>query len=411
MPEFRSKASWVVYDMANTVFSLGVVSLYFPLYLNGLGLPDRAFAVAASASMAVMLVLSPALGALSDAARRRVPFLVASTLVCVAATAMLGFVHWGLALALFALANVGFLAGLVFYDALLPAVSTAANRGRVGAVGVAVGYLGSLVALGTGRSILAAWPGDYQAVFVAVALLFLVLALPAFFWIREPAKEGRFSASTIGPVTRQAFLGLWRLVREPGDMSRFLVARVFYSDAVNTMILFMGIYVTTELGMAEAQVTLVLLFGILGAALASPAWGWLVDRRGAAPTLRLVLWAWALGLAGVVALPWTGLPSSTFYGLAAWLGACLGGSWSADRPLVVELSAPERVGTNYGYYGMVGRFSAIVGPLLWTVVVDTLQWGRQAAVASLLLFVLVGQAVFHRVGRQPEAARPAPQTR
>ena len=404
--------SWILYDMANTVFSFSIVSLFFPLYLQDeFGLPDSAFAIANSAAIAVMLFISPALGALSDRARRRIPFLIGSTMACVMATFPLGFVAWPVAVVLFGVANIGFLSGLIFYDALLPVVSNASNRGRIGAIGVAIGYLGSLAGLGIGRWILAGDETRDAWVFVAAAGLFLVLALPSFFLIREKrSNEPRPALREVLQITRSSFVGVGRLLsgKEEPRIGRFLLARVFYSDAVNTMILFMGIYVKGELGMTDGQISLVLLSGILGAAAIAPLWGMAVDRFGAVATLRVVLVCWLIGLTAAIGIPLAGAPAYWFFPTAAFLGASLGGTWSADRPLMIRLAPPERIGEFYGYYGMVGRFSAIAGPLAWALIVDGLGWGRQAAVATLMVFVIFALFILRKLRTDGPASSTAP---
>jgi MFS transporter, UMF1 family len=90
-----------------------------------------------------------------------------------------------------------------------------------------------------------------------------------------------------------------------------------------------------------------------------------------------------------------GLPGSTFLAAAFLLGACLGGTWSADRPLMLQLAPPHRLGELYGVYAMVGRFSAVLGPLLWAFVADD-RWlglGRPAAVVSLAVAVAIGMRI------------------
>lgn len=400
----RAVGSWILYDLANTLFSFAVVSLYFPLYLlDEFGLPDAVFAIGNSVSVAIMLLLSPAIGRRSDQARRRMPFLVGSTVACVAATAPLGLVGWPVAITLFAVANLGFMMGLVIYDALIPAVTTPANRGRITAMGVGLGYLGSVVGLVLGDFVVGP-EGSRAVLFALVALAMLVLALPCMLWVRETPKldAGRMR---LGAATRDAFAGLWGLVRgrEHRKLGQLFLARLFYSDAVNTMIIFMGIYVTTELGMAPEQVSLVLIGGIAGAALAAPLWGLLVDRMGATRTLRIVLVCWMFGLAAAAALPTFGWPAQWFYGIGAFLGASLAGTWSADRPLVVSLSPPADVGAMFGYYGMIGRFSAITGPLLWALIVDGLGWGRPAAVLTLLVAVAIGLRILRGLDDWPIA--------
>jgi len=85
----RAVVSWVLYDLANTCFSMGVVSLFFSLWLRdqvGAERVDSVYGTITAISMGLIFVLSPVLGAMSDRAPRRMPFLVASTLLCVGFT-------------------------------------------------------------------------------------------------------------------------------------------------------------------------------------------------------------------------------------------------------------------------------------------------------------------------------------
>lgn len=403
-PPRSSVASWILYDTANTIFSFNILSAFYPVWLGtDLDLPDSVFAIGNSVSMAMVFVLAPILGAVSDRARRRVPFLIASTVVCVLFTLPLGAVAWQASIALFVFANVGFQSGLVFYDALLPSVSTPANRGRIGALGIGLGYLGSFLGLGIGTLILHGHEDRDPWVFTATGLMFLVLATPAFFLVREPPNErGRLRGSDVRDSARAAARGLLRLVRGQEDrrISRFLLGRVFYTDAANTMIAFLGVYAATEAGLDDAGVRIALLIGILGAVVAAPIWGALVDRLRPAPVLLGVLAVWMVGLVSAIAVPLAALPSKYFFGAAAILGAALAGTWSADRPLMLELAPPHRIGELYGVYAMVGRFSAILGPLVWALIVDQLDLGRPAAVATLLGFMLVAFLILSPLTRR-----------
>lgn len=408
IPRRSSVASWVLYDTANTVFSFNILSAFYPVWLGtDLALPDSVFAIGNSVSMALVFLLAPVLGAVSDRARRRIPFLVASTIACVLFTLPLGAVDWQASIALFVLANLAFQAGLVFYDALLPAVSTPSNRGRIGALGIGLGYFGSFLGLGVGTLILQGHEERDPWVFLATGLLFLGLALPAFFWVREPPNERRrLRIQDVQDSARSAAQGLIRLLRGQEDrrITRFLLGRVFYTDAANTMIAFLGVYAAREAGLEPGGVRIALFLGILGAVLAAPLWGALVDRLRPAPVLLGVLGVWMLGLLGAIGVSLARLPNAYFFAAAAVLGAALAGTWCADRPLMLELAPPHRVGELYGVYAMVGRFSAIVGPLVWALVVDQLGLGRPAAVATLLAFMIVAALILWPLVR----ARPVP---
>ncbi len=403
-------ASWVLYDLANTIFSLNIISLYFSLWaVNVMQGGDAAYGFVNSASMAVIFVASPLLGALTDQAPRRMPFLIVSTLLCVGLTLGLGQGGLATSLALFAVANVAYQAGLQFYDALLPEVSTETNRGRIGGIGVGVGYLGSVAGILVGTLLLRGvdqLPVDeqsarYTTVFQVTALLFLVFALPCFLFVRErPRPERHFSLASIGAALRQVRTTL-RSIKGYPDLRRFLIGRVFYTDAVNTVIVFMSIYVTNEVGLSSDQARLVLLTSILFAIVGGFVWGRVVDRRGPKRTLDAVLLLWVVVFVWAAAVGLLRLPGWTFWPVPCLAGIALGGTWTADRPFMLRLSPRDRVGEFYGLYGMVGRFAAITGPALWALVSDTLGLGRPAALLTLLLGIVISYVVLRPVSDAP----------
>jgi UMF1 family MFS transporter len=140
----------------------------------------------------------------------------------------------------------------------------------------------------------------------------------------------------------------------------------------------------------------VLLSAITFAVAGGLVWGRIVDRRGAKQTLDAVLVLWILTFALAASIGALRLPGIGLYLVGALAGVALGGVWSADRPLMLELTPPDRVGEFYGLYGMVGRFSAISGPLLWSLVMYVsvergglpVLTGQSLAILSLLAMVI-----------------------
>jgi UMF1 family MFS transporter len=181
----RAVASWILYDLANTVFSMGVVSLYFSLWVReqvGVDRADTVYGIVTAVSMAIIFVISPLLGAMTDRARRRMPFLVVSTILCVGFTLLIARSGYWPTMLAFIFANATYQAGLQFYDALLPEVTTEENRGRISGIGVGIGYLGSYLAIGLGL-----WLGteNKPLLFGAIALAFLLFAIPCFLFVKE----------------------------------------------------------------------------------------------------------------------------------------------------------------------------------------------------------------------------------
>jgi MFS transporter, UMF1 family len=410
--------SWALYDLANTIFSMNIVSFFFGLWVvNVMGASDSSFAYTASASYAVIFALSPFLGALSDQAPRRMPFLVVSTTLCVVFTLLLGRSGLGMSLVFFAAANIAYQSGLQFYDALLPEVSNPDNRGRVGGLGIGLGYLGSFFGLFVGNWLLgdvdalpqAEQSERYRLVFQATAILFLAFALPCFLFVRERLRARRFTLAAVPAAGRQVVQTFRDIGKYPG-LGRFMIGRVFYTDAVNTVILFMGIYVRGEVGFTTAQATLIMLTATAFAVPGGFVWGAVVDRIGATRTLNIVLVLWLIAFLWAAAVGLFGLGQLAFWPVPVLAGLCLGGTWAADRPLMLELTPPDRIGEFYGLYNMVGRFSAITGPATWALVAETvtvfgvqigLGLGRPLAVATLALQIVLAMWILRKLPTRP----------
>ena len=416
----RAVVGWVLYDLANTIFAMGVISLFFSLWVRdavGEARADSVYGTITAISMGIIFCVSPLLGAMTDRAPRRMPFLVVSTLICVLCTALLARMGYGVTAGLFIVANIAYQAGLQFYDAMLPEVSTEANRGRIGGLGVGIGYLGSYLAVGLGLA-LAHWQGtvDKSLYFLLVAGMFLLFAIPCFLLVRERGNPHpqRISLRMVVESTRETIRTLRGGRQYPG-LLRFLVGRVFYTDPINTVISFMALF-TVNVAMAsglakeqgERQSQLIMMSAVTFAVLGGFFWGWITDRLGPKRTLNLVLWSWMgiFTLSGLVGL--LGLPLWTMFIVGGTAGFALGGIWAADRPYMLRLTPPHRIGEFYGLYGMVGRFSAVTGPVLWALIfnlatglgLSPLQ-AQGAAVFSLLAMVVTSYVILQPVSDAP----------
>ncbi len=418
----RAVISWMLYDLANVIFSMGVISLYFSLYVRAEVGSDRADSLLggiSALSMGIMFCLSPLLGALTDRARRRMPFLVWATLICCACTAVIARGPFMLSAVLFVIANGAYQAGVQFYDSLLPDVTTDENRGRINGIAIGLGYFGSYIAVGAGL-VMSAKGRDFPfpEYFLFVAVAFLVLALPCFLFVGEQINEHPrpiFTWTAVTESARQTIHTLKSGHRYPG-LLRFLIGRAFYTDAINTVILFMSLYtvnvaIATGLtkGDGQQKAQLVLMSAITAAILGGILWGFVVDRIGSKRTLTIVLSGWIATFILAAFVGFMHLHIGWLFVVACAAGICLGGTWASDRPLMLRLTPPDRVGEFYGLYGMVGRFSAVTGPLLWGgttwLTVERAHMpvvrGEAFAILSLLAMMLVAFSILRRVSDEP----------
>jgi len=145
----------------------------------------------------------------------------------------------------------------------------------------------------------------------------------------------------------------------------------------------------------EGKAQLIMLAAISAAVAGGFAWGWLVDRIGPKRTLSLVLWLWVVTFGCAAAIGLFTLPVDSLFVIGALAGIGMGGIWAADRPYMLRLTPPERIGEFYGLYGMVGRFSAITGPLIWAIVAKlTIERGMPAAQGQGVGIVVLVALVF-----------------
>jgi UMF1 family MFS transporter len=416
----RAVVSWVLYDLANTIFSMGVVSMYFSMWVRDQVGADRADFVTGTitaTSMGLIFLVSPLLGAMTDRARTRMPFLIASTVICVAFTMVLARGGFYLTVLCFILANIAYQAGLQFYDAMLPEVSHEGNRGKISGIGVGVGYLGSYVAVALGMNALFG-SADKAFLFTMIGLCFLLFALPCFLFVKErgnPNPRPVFGLQMVRESTRQTIATLRSGSAYPG-LVRFLIGRVFYTDPINTVISFMMLYtinvaVNTGLTKAEGENTgkVIMMTAITCAVAGGFTWGWVVDKVGPKRTLNCLLYLWAAIFLLAAAVGILGLPVGLLYAVACSAGFALGGIWAADRPYMLRLTPPSRLGEFYGLYGMVGRFSAVTGPLLWggvswlaiSVFGFPPQVGQGIAVLTLLVLIVISYVILQPVSDVP----------
>src|SRR3989338_1323705 len=316
--------------------------------------------------MVCAALLMPLCGAVSDATAARMRYLRWTTYGCTAATLLVGLTsRLSAALLLFGFANLCYQLGTVFYDALLWRVSAPERLGETSGLGAAFGYLGSAVGLLTLSPFVRA--GGYQAAFAPAALGFLLFALPSFLLIREPPAEGSVRMDW-GEAVRTAMFRLAATVRSARSLSalwRFFWASFFSLNAINTVLVFMVIYMKRVAGFGQEAIIRFFVFSQLFAVAGSLVFGRIIPRRGAKRTLGWIWTGWLASLGPAAAGPsgpWLGV-------VGPLIGFCLGSTWATSRVLLIELSAKDRLAEMFGLAGLFARASSVLGPLLWGILV------------------------------------------
>ncbi len=393
-PDRLAIASWSLYDFANTIFSMNVISLYFALWVTvDHGGQDIFYSAALSGSMFAVAISVPLFGAISDQTGRRRGPLTLLTIISVIATALIGQASqlWA-GICLFVIANYCYQSALVFYNGMLPAVSRHSNVGMVSGYGVALGYMGSIAGLLLVKPFVET--GGRPAAFLPTAFMFLIFALPCFLFTKDPdPKPFRID-------TGKAFRTLKNTLVNAAQyhvLLKFIGIHFLILDVVNTVIAFIAVYANKVIGFTDSQITTFLILSTTFAMLGSWLIGQQVKYKGTVPSYWTVLCLWLAALTLIVVSP----GESLFWVAGPLAGMGMGGVWVVSRTIVVELSPPEKVGEFFGIYGLAGKMASIVGPLIWGSVVwlfqDTQTLKYRAAIFSLLLITIITLILFGRL--------------
>jgi len=405
----RPVIAWALYDWANSAFATTVMAGFFPVFFKqywsagtdptlstfrlGIGNGVASFAIA---------LCAPLLGAIADRGGARVRMLAFFTLLGAAMTAALYWVgqgEWRTAVLVYALASIGFSGGCTFCDSLMTDVAEAREFDIVSAYGFSLGYLGggllfAVNVLMTLKPELFGLSGAAAAVrvsFLSVGVWWAVFTLPLLFWVKEQNPPRPLA---VGSALLQGFSELKSTVghiRQYRALSLFLAAYWLYIDGVNTVIK-MAVDYGLALGFEATSLITALLLTQFVAFPAALAFGWIGNRFG---TRRGILLAIAVYLAITIWACWLDNVKE-FYAMAVGIGLVQGGIQSLSRSFFGRLVPAQKAGEFFGFFNLMGKFAAVVGPVL-TGVVALLTGSSRLAIASLVLLFALGGILLSRV--------------
>lgn len=381
--------SWCIYDFANSSYSAVIASVIFPVYYttyvvgNQQGEGDLWWGRAISLSMALVALSSPFIGGIADYKGIRKRMLFIYTIFCIISVSLLYFLDKGMILTgfiLIVIANIGLEGGIVFYNAFLPEIADPSYQGRVSSWGYALGYAGSILSLLIALVLLS--KGYIELTWPLTALFFLIFSIPAFVFLPPDNKR----ESGIRMAAMEGFLqciNTLKVILLQRDIKRFLLSYLLYEDAVNTVIVFSSVFGATTLHLTYGElfgVYLIVQFTALAGSLtmAKPTDMWGPKR---VITLSLILWICVCGATYFVK------SSLQFFIIASIAGLGLGTIQAASRAFFARFIPNGYESEYFGIYCLVGKSSAIIGPLLFGHISSSTGSQRAAVIAVGLLFL------------------------
>jgi UMF1 family MFS transporter len=403
----RKVFSWALYDWANSAFATAVLAGFFPVFFKefwsgGVTATESTFqlGLANSLASAVIVLLAPVLGAIADVGGVRKRLLLVFALLGICMTTGMYFVaegQTGLALLLFVLATIGFSGSIVFYDALIVSVTEEQHYDVVSAYGYALGYLGGGLLFSVTVA-MTLWPEMFglpnvtvavQVSFLCVAGWWLLFSIPLLLFV--PEQKGGARANTLAVIKGgfQQLLATFQKVRRLRYVFLFLLAYWLYIDGVDTIVR-MAVDYGMALGFsADNLITALLITQFIGFP-AAIIFGYAGKRIGAKTAILF-----GIGVYFAVTIYAYRMDSiEEFYVLAMVIGLVQGGVQALSRSLYARLIPPDKSAEFFGFYNMLGKFAAILGPLMVGIVGMLSGSSRLAILSISVLFILGGVLLY-----------------
>jgi len=406
----RSMLSWAFYDWANSAYAVTVMSGFFPIFFkqywgNALSADESTYQLGLANSVAslVIVILAPLLGSIADQVGAKKRFLFLFTFLGVCMCAGLFLVEqgsWQIAIIIYVLACIGFMGGVSFSDSLLVHVAPANKLDKVSALGYALGYIGggllfALCVWMVQSPDLFALSNAAMAIrlsFVLVAAWWLIFAIPVFLWVKEPDRisAGVKGLSSVLAGVRQ-LRQTFQQIRQLKIVFTFLLAYWLYIDGVDTIVrmavdyglslnidsnsLIIALLMTQFIGFPSA-----ILFGLLGERIGPKAG----IQIAISVYIIVVIWAYQMD------------SSWEFYVLAFLIGLVQGGVQALSRSLYARIIPARQSAEFFGFYNMLGKFAAVLGPIMvgW---VTLMTGSHRIAMLSIIILFVTGALLLRSV--------------
>ena len=408
---------WSMYDWANSAFATTIMAGFFPIFFtqywrSGLDLSDTQILLGlANAVASIIVALSaPILGAIADKGTAKKKFLLFFAFMGIVMTSCLYLVshgNWPTAFMLFIFACIGFSGGNIFYDSLITGVASEKKLDFVSALGFSLGYLGGGI-LFAANSWMVLKPETFgfanqdeavKIAFLSVGLWWAVFSIPIFLFVKEPANVKAVSGLKMVKAGFNQLKDTFQEIRHLKTIFLFLAAYWLYIDGVDTIIR-MGMNHALNLGFKQDVLIVALLIPQFVGFPCAIGFGYLGGKIG---TKRAIFIAITVYLFITI---WSAVMKSKtdVLVLVALIGLVQGGIQALSRSFYARIIPVNKSAEYFGFYNMLGKFAAVIGPLLIAGVVLLVKSmgydpdiSSRAGIASISVLFLAGGVLFYFV--------------
>ncbi len=410
--------SWSLYDWGNSAFATTVMAGFFPLFFNeywshGADTTMTTFRLGFANSIAsiIIVILAPILGSIADQSSAKKRFLASFAFMGALMACGLGLVgqgNWQMAMLLFVGGTIGFSGSNIFYDSLLTGVASDKNMDKVSAFGFSLGYLGGGVLFAINvlmylKFELFGFADAAQAIkvsFITVGIWWAAFTFPLLFFVKEPQNPDAKLAE--GNVLKASFAQLsqtFKEIRKLKHIFLFLAAYWLYIDGVDTIVR-MAVDYGMSIGFEPSDlITALLMVQFIGFP-AAIGFGFLGNKIGTKKAIFIGIIAYLFITVGAAFMQ----HKSEFYMMAGAIGLVQGGIQALSRSYYAKMIPKHKSAEFFGFYNMLGKFAAVIGPLLMGAVGLLLSkagltedLASRFSITSIAILFIAGAAIFYFV--------------
>ena len=397
----RTIWSWALYDWANSVYATTIMAGFFPIFFKEywadpnnpnestfyLGMANSIYAI-------VVAAIAPFLGAIADQGSKKKKFLIFFAFLGSIMTGGLCIVnqgYWQMAVLFYIIASIGFASANIFYDSLLPDITTEKNVDSVSSLGYGLGYFGGgllflLNVIMYLKPHLFGIPDGATAIrisFLTVAIWWIVFTIPLILFVSEANDNKSVYMGKAITMGWKQLIDTFKEIRKMRVVGLFLLGYFFYIDGVDTIVK-MAVDYGMSLNFPNESLIIALLIVQFIAFPAALIYGWLAEKIGAKAGIMIGI----IGYSIITFLGYFMTKVVHFYFLAVLIGLFQGGIQALSRSLYTRIIPPSKSAEFFGFYNMFGKFAAIIGPALVGTVTILYGNARVGILSILSLFIL-----------------------
>ncbi len=388
----KKELSWILYDCGNSAYSVAITTALFPVYFQMIGGSGMNLGYYNSFASIIIAVISPVLGTIADFRGMKKKLFNLFSLIAIFSTFLLSISHsisLTALMAFFIISNVTFAASNIFYDSFLVDVCVDERMDKVSTSGFAYGYIASVIPFVFSLVIILLFGMKntlgYQIGFIITSIWWFLFTVPMYKNIDQI-----YGVAPSKRPFRESFLTIFTTLKDIKKhkiVAVFLFSYFLYIDGVDTIIKMVVPYAQSVLDAKKFDTIMLLAILVYVQIVAFPfaiIYGKLAGKFGTKRMISIGIFTY------MICVIFAYFMSSLLHVfiLSTFIASAQGGIQALSRSYFAKIIPKENSNEFFGFYNIFGKFAAIIGPLIMSVITTITNNPRYSILGIIPLFVI-----------------------